>query len=158
MATFTNTEEIRKMLEFINRQARYNYTILEAFECGIALTGTEIKSVRQGRCNLKEAWCDICDGELYVKQLHISPYEQGNIFNTDPLRVRKLLAHKREIRKMQSSLQQEGIALVPLKLYFKNNKLKMEVGIAKGKKNYDKREAEAKATAKREIERAMRNH
>lgn len=145
-------------MEIVNRAARHNYEILEEIECGIALTGTEIKSLRQGKGNLKEAWCDISGGELYIKQLHISPYEQGNIFNSDPMRVRKLLAHKQEIRKMFAQIQQEGKTLIPLKMYFVRGKIKVLVGVARGKKLYDKREADAKASAKREIERAMKSN
>lgn len=139
-----------------NKKAWHDYFIEEAFEAGIELCGTEVKSVRMGRVNLKDAWCDIEDGELYVKGMHISPYEQGNIFNRDPLRERRLLMHKREIMKLYGMVKQEGLTLVPLKVYFKGSRVKVEVGLCRGKKLYDKRADMAKRSAAREMERALK--
>lgn len=129
----------------------------EKYEAGVELTGTEVKSIRAGTLNLKDAWCGIRDGELYVNQLHISPYEKGNIFNRDPLRVRRLLMHKREIRRLQALVKQEGYALIPLSVYFRDARVKLEIGLCKGKKNYDKRDATAKRDAQREIDRALKS-
>ncbi len=139
-----------------NRKAYHDYFIEERYEAGIALAGTEVKSIRAGKVNLKDSFCQIKNGELFVYCMHISPYEQGNIFNKDPTRDRKLLMHKREIRKLQAAVQQDGYALVPLSLYFKNSKVKMEIGVAKGKKLYDKRASMAERDSKREMERAMK--
>lgn len=139
-----------------NKKAWHDYFIEEAFEAGIELCGTEVKSVRMGRVNLKDAWCDIEDGELYVKGMHISPYEKGNIFNRDPLRERRLLMHKREIMKLYGMVKQEGLTLVPLKVYFKGSRVKVEVGLCRGKKLYDKRADMAKRSAAREMERALK--
>jgi len=130
---------------------------MESFETGIELFGTEVKSVRQGRVNLKDAWCTIEDGEIFVKGMHISPYEQGNIFNKDPMRVRKLLMHKREIMRLFGLVKQQGYALIPLSLYFKGSRVKLQLGLCKGKKLYDKRDDMAKRDAKRDIDRAMKN-
>lgn len=143
-----------------NRKAGHEYFILERYEAGIALTGTEVKSIRQGGVNLKDSWCSIEEGELFIKQMHISPYEKGNIYNTDPLRVRKLLMHRAEIHRLLGKTKQEGLTLVPLSLYFKDSRVKVELGLCKGKKLYDKRDDAAKRDAKRQIERAMkeRNH
>ena len=140
----------------VNRQARHEYYVEETFEAGIALKGTEIKSLRAGAVNLKDSWCEIKNGEIYVKQMHISPYEQGNIFNHDPLRPRKLLMHKREIISLESRTVRQGFTLVPLSLYFKNSNVKLELGLCKGKKLYDKRQDEAKKDAQRLIEREMK--
>lgn len=140
-----------------NRKARHDYFVLEALEAGIELVGTEVKSIRQGSVNLKDSWVDIQNGEMLVLGMHISPYEKGNIFNRDPLRVRKLLVHKREIMKMQKELATQGLTLVPLKLYFKGSRVKMEVGLCKGKKLYDKRASTAERDAKREIDRTMKS-
>lgn len=140
-----------------NRQARHEYFVLEEYEAGIALVGTEVKSIRQGSANLKDAWCSIENGELFIKQLHISPYEHGNIFNKDPLRVRKLLMHKREINKLYGTIKQDGLTLIPLSLYFNGSKVKVKLGLCKGKKLYDKRADAAKRDAKREIERSLKN-
>lgn len=140
----------------LNRQARHEYFIQEAYEAGIELCGTEVKSLRQGTVNLKDSWCDIQNGEIYIKQMHISPYEKGNIFNKDPIRARKLLMHKNEILKLYSTTKQEGLTLIPLSLYFKNSKVKVEIGLCKGKKLYDKREDMAKRDAKRDIDRAIK--
>ena len=140
----------------VNRKARHDYFVQGTYEAGIELFGTEVKSLRQGQVNLKDSWCDIQNGELFIKQMHISPYEKGNIFNKDPIRPRKLLMHKREILKLYGTLKQEGLTLVPLSLYFKNSRVKVELGLCKGKKLYDKRDDIAKRDAKRTIDRAMK--
>ena len=137
-----------------NRKARHEFFVLEDYEAGIELFGTEVKSVRDGAVSLKESWCEIRDGELFVRQMHISPYEKGNIFNRDPLRDRRLLMHKREILKLYGQVKQQGLTLVPLSLYFRDSRVKMSVGLCKGKMLYDKREAEAERSARRDIERA----
>lgn len=149
---------IKKITE--NRKARHEYFVIESFEAGIELVGTEVKSIRQGTVNLKDSWCSIENGEIFVKGMHISPYEKGNIFNKDPLRPRKLLMHKREIIRLFSTVKQDGLTLIPLSLYFKDSKVKLQLGLCKGKKLYDKREDSAKRDAKREIDRniKMRNH
>lgn len=139
-----------------NRQARHEYFIIESFETGIELVGTEVKSIRGGGVNLKDSWCSIDNGELFVKGMHISPYEKGNIFNKDPLRVRKLLMHKSEITRLFGKIKQDGLTLIPISLYFKGSRVKMQVGLCKGKKLHDKREDLAKRDAKREIERNMK--
>lgn len=139
-----------------NRKARHDYFIEETYEAGIELTGTEVKSIRQGKVNLKDSYASIREGEVFVLQMHISPYEQGNIYNKDPLRVRKLLLHKSEINKLIGYTQQQGYALIPLKLYFKRGLVKVELAVAKGKKLYDKRRDLAKKEAKREVERAFK--
>ena len=140
-----------------NKKAGRDYEILGRFECGIELRGTEVKSIRQGTLNLKDSYCVIKNGELYVYSMHISPYEKGNIFNRDPDRPKRLLMHKREIMKLHALVQQDGYALIPLQVYFKNARVKVELGVCKGKKNYDKREATAKRDAKREIDRMMKS-
>lgn len=139
-----------------NRKAYHDYFILEKYEAGIELAGTEVKSIRAGRVNLKDAFCQVKNGELFVYCMHISPYEQGNIFNKDPMRDRRLLMHRREIRKLAAEVQQDGYALIPLSLYFKNSRVKVEVGVAKGKKLYDKRAAMAERDTKREMDRVMK--
>lgn len=139
-----------------NKKAWHNYFVEETYEAGIELCGTEVKSIRKGGVNLKDSWCSIEHGEMFVKGMHISPYEHGNIFNKDPIRVRKLLLHKREIIKLLSLTKQKGYTLVPISLYFKSSKVKLAVGLCKGKKLYDKREEEAKKAAKRTIERAVK--
>ena len=139
-----------------NREARHEYFVLEALETGVELKGTEVKSLRAGGVNLKDSWVDIEDGELLVKGMHITPYDHGNIFNRDPDRPKRLLLHKREIRKLHDLQKQEGYALIPLSVYFKNSRVKVELGLCKGKKTYDKRDAVAKRDAKREMDRAMR--
>ena len=139
-----------------NRQARHEYFVIEALEAGIELIGTEVKSIRCGGVNLKDSWCEIKDGEIFVNGMHISPYEKGNIFNRDPRRVRRLLIHKSEIRRLFDKVRQEGLTLVPLKLYFKGSRVKMELGLCKGKKLYDKRDDLAKRDAKRTIDRALK--
>ncbi len=138
-----------------NPNARHNYTIDDTLEAGIVLTGTEIKSVRNGKVNLKDAYASIKNNEVYIYQLHISPYEQGNIFNKDPLRERKLLLNKKEIYRLIGLIKQKGYTLVPISLYFKNSFVKVELGIAKGKKLYDKRDEIAKKDAERYIQRHL---
>lgn len=140
----------------VNRKAGHDYFIEERYEAGIELCGTEVKSIRQGTLNLKDSYCSVKDGELYVYGMHISPYEKGNIFNRDPVRARRLLMHKKEIRKLYATVKQDGLALVPLSVYFKNSKVKIEVGLCRGKKLYDKRESAAKRDAGREMDRAMK--
>ena len=138
-----------------NPVAKRNYTITDTLESGIVLTGTEIKSIRNGKVNLKDSYAVIKNGEVYIYSMHISPYEQGNIFNKDPLRDRKLLLNKREINKLVGLIKQKGYTLVPMNLYFSGNFIKLELGIGKGKKLYDKREDMAKKDAQRRIEREM---
>ena len=146
-----NTKTITK-----NKKAYFEYFVLESFEAGIELSGTEVKSIRAGGVNLKEAWISIDDGEMLIKQMHISPYEQGNRFNKPPMRNRKLLMHKREIMRLFGTVKQDGYALVPLSLYFKGSLVKVQVGLCKGKKLYDKRETAAKRDAQRNIDRALK--
>ena len=140
-----------------NKKARHDYFIIEEIEAGIELFGTEVKSVRQGKVNLTDAYASVNNSEVFVKGMNISPYEQGNIFNKDPLRPKKLLMHKREIMKLTGLVSREGYTLVPLSLYFKGSRVKMAVGLCKGKKLYDKRETAAKRDADRTIEKAMKN-
>ena len=141
-----------------NRKAFHEYFIEERLEVGIELVGTEVKALRKGGVNLKDAWCSIVGGELFVNGMHISPYEQGNIFNRDPLRVRRLLAHKREIMRLYGLLKQQGLTLIPLSLYFKGSRVKVSVGLGRGKKLYDKREDAARRDQKREAERAVKEY
>lgn len=141
-----------------NKKAFHDYFVIESLEAGIELFGTEVKSVRNGRINLKDAWCSIDGGEIFVRGMHISPYDHGNIFNRDPLRVRKLLLHKREINRLYGLMKQQGYTLIPLSAYFKKGRLKIQVGLCKGKKNYDKREDMARKSAKRDMERAVKGH
>lgn len=141
----------------VNRQARHEYFVEETMEAGIELFGTEVKSLRNGGLNLKDSWCSFEKGELFVRQMHISPYEKGNIFNRDPLRPKKLLLHRREINRLYGLVkQQQGLTLIPLQAYFKGSRVKIELGVCRGKKLYDKRADAAKRDAKRDIERAMR--
>ena len=139
-----------------NREAYHEYFVEEEMEAGIELKGTEVKSVRAGTLNLKDAWCQVKDGELWIRQMHVSPYEQGNIFNKDPMRPRRLLMHKREINQLYGKVKQDGYSLIPLSLYFKGSLVKVEVALCKGKKLYDKRDDAAKKDAKRQIDRAMK--
>ena len=139
-----------------NKKAFHDYFLEESFEAGIELCGTEVKSIRQGRVNLKDGWCSIVDGEMLVNGMHISPYEQGNIFNKDPMRVRRLLMHKREIMRLFGLVKQDGYSLIPVSLYFKGSRVKVQVGLCKGKKLYDKRSDLAARAAKRDIQRAMK--
>ena len=140
-----------------NRKARHDYFIEETIEAGIALVGTEVKSIRAGKCNLKDCYADIDNGEVLIKNMHISHYEQGNIFNVDPLRARKLLLHKEQIRRFQGILTQEGLTLIPLTLYLKNSKVKVALGLCRGKKSYDKRDSMLEKAHKRDIERELKN-
>ncbi len=139
-----------------NKKAYHDYFVLEKLEAGIELFGTEVKSIRQGKINLKDSWCFVKDGEMFVNGMHISPYEQGNIFNRDPMRTKKLLLHKKEIRRFYAMVKQDGLAIVPLSVYFSKGRAKVEIGLCKGKKLYDKREVAAKKDAQRDIERSMR--
>lgn len=139
-----------------NKKAHHDYFVLESYEAGIELCGTEVKSLRAGRVNLKDSWCNIVDGEIFVNGMHISLYDHGNVFNKDPMRVRRLLMHKKEILKLFGTLQQQGLSLIPISLYFKGSKVKMQVGLCKGKKLYDKRASMAERDAKRNIDRALK--
>ncbi|MDY6064778.1 MAG: SsrA-binding protein SmpB [Finegoldia sp.] len=139
-----------------NKKARHEYFIEESYECGIELVGTEVKSIKQGKVSIKEAYCQIENGQVYIYGMHVSPYENGNIFNGDPLRVRKLLLHKKEIRKLYSKLRDKGYTMVPTKVYEKRGLIKLEVGLAKGKHLYDKRQTLKERDDKRRIERALR--
>lgn len=139
-----------------NKKARHEYFIEETYECGIELVGTEVKSIKQGKVSIKEAYCQIEKEEVYIYGMHISPYENGNIFNKDPLRIRKLLVHKKEIRKLYGKIKEEGYTLVPLKVYEKKGLIKVEIALAKGKHLYDKRETLKKRDDERKIQRALR--
>ena len=139
-----------------NKKAFHDYFVEEKYEAGIEHFGTEVKSIRAGKLNLKDSWCSVVEGEIFINGMHVSPYEQGNIFNRDPLRVRKLLMHKREITKLFSLVKQDGYSLIPLSVYFLGSKVKVEVGLCKGKKLYDKRAVAAEKSAKRTIERALK--
>ena len=140
-----------------NRKAYHDFFVEDRYEAGIELFGTEVKSIRQGTLNLKDAYCTVKDGEIFVQNMHITPYEKGNIFNKDPDRIKRLLMHKRVIWKLQQLQQRDGYALVPLSVYFKNARVKVEIGVCRGKKNYDKRAAAAQRDAKREIDRTMKD-
>lgn len=139
-----------------NKKAYHDYYILEKFEAGVELYGTEVKSIRQGSVNLKDSYCIVKDGELFARGLHISPYEKGNIFNRDPVRPKRLLMHKREIMRLFGRIRQDGLALIPLSVYFKNSRVKLELGLARGKKLHDKREAEAEKSSEREMDRRLK--
>ena len=139
-----------------NKKAYHDYFVLEEYEAGIELFGTEVKSIRQGRVNLKDAWCSIDNGEIFVNGMHIRPYEQGNIVNRDPLRKKKLLMHKKEIHKLYGTIKQQGLTLIPLSVYFNKGKAKIKVGLCKGKKIYDKRDVAAKKEANRSIDREIK--
>ena len=141
-----------------NRKARHDYFVDETYEAGIELFGTEVKSLRAGTVNLKDSFCKVVDGEMFAFGIHISPYEKGNIFNRDPLRAKKLLMHKKEIAKLAGLVSRDSFTLIPLSLYFKGSRVKVEVGLCRGKKLYDKRETEAKKQASREIERSFKNN
>lgn len=149
------TKGIKKIAD--NRKAHHDYFVIESMEAGIELVGTEVKSIRLGGVNLKDSWCSIDNGEMFIKGMHISPYEKGNIFNTDPIRVRKLLLHKNEILRLFGKIKQDGLTLIPLSLYFKDSRVKVQVGLCKGKKLYDKRESAAKRDSQREIERTLKS-
>lgn len=139
-----------------NKKAYHEYFVLENFEAGIELFGTEVKSVRAGKVNLKDAWCSIDKGEIFVNGMHISPYDHGNLFNRDPLRVKRLLMHKKEIMRLLGTTKQQGLTLIPLSVYFKRGRAKVQIGLCKGKKNYDKRDSAAQKEAQRHIEREMK--
>ena len=139
-----------------NKKAWHDYFVEEKYEAGIELAGTEVKSIRLGQINLKDSYCSFKDGEIFVRGMHISPYEKGNIFNKDPLRPRRLLMHKREIMRLYGKVKQDGYALIPLSVYFRGSLVKVEVALARGKKLYDKRDDAAKKDAKRQIDRAMK--
>lgn len=140
-----------------NKKAFHDYFVVESMEAGIELCGTEVKSIRQGGVNLKDSWCQVEHGEMLVHQMHVSPYEQGNIFNREPMRVRRLLMHKREILRLYGMVKQEGFSLIPLSLYFKGSRVKVQLGLCKGKKLYDKRADIAQKTAQRDIQRALKD-
>lgn len=150
-----NKPEIKKVAQ--NKKAYHDYFVLETYEAGLELFGTEVKSIRDGRVNLKDSWCHIKNGEIFANGMHVSPYEKGNIFNRDPLRPKKLLMHKREIKKLFDLTKQQGYAIIPLSVYFVNGRAKLEIGLCKGKKLYDKREDAAKRDAKRDIDRSLKN-
>ncbi len=150
------SQQVKTKQIAVNRQARHEYFVMESLETGMELVGTEVKSLRMGQVNLKESWVDVENGELIVRGMHISPYEKGNIFNRDPLRPRRLLAHKREIRKLAQEVKLQGYTLVPLSLYFKHGRVKLELGLCKGKKLYDKRATAAQRSAQRTIDRALK--
>ncbi len=139
-----------------NRQARHEYFILESYEAGIELFGTEVKSIRSGGVNLKDSWISVDNGEMFIRGMHIAPYEKGNIFNRDPYRIRRLLMHKKEIMKLYGQVKQGGYTLIPISMYFKDSRVKVQVGLCKGKQLHDKRDAAAKRDAAREIDRAMK--
>ena len=139
-----------------NRKAFHDYFVLERFEAGISLAGTEVKSIRAGQVNMKDSYCTIKDGQLLLRAMHVSPYEHGNIFNKDPVRPRVLLMHKREIIKLNARIMQDGVALIPLALYFRDGKVKVELGLCKGKKLHDKRDSEAERESRRDMERTMK--
>ena len=140
-----------------NKRARHDYFVLDSWEAGIELKGTEVKSLRLGKCNLKDCYAQVVNGEMLVYGMHISPYEKGSYFNTDPLRPKRLLMHKQEIRKAHAEVMQQGLALIPLSVYLKDGRMKLELALCKGKKLYDKRDDMAKRDAKRDIERSMRD-
>ncbi len=141
-----------------NKKAYHEYFVLESFEAGIELFGTEVKSIRQGKLNMRDSWCGITNGELFLNGMHVSPYEQGNIFNREPLRVRRLLMHKREIVRLKAEVKQQGLSLIPLSVYFYKGKAKVKIGLCKGKKNYDKRAVQASRDAARHIERSLKEY
>jgi len=140
-----------------NRKAYHDYFIEDRFECGVVLSGTEVKSLRAGKVNLKDSYCQVKDGEMFLVGVHISPFEQGNRYNLDPMRTRKLLMHKNEIIRLFSKTKLAGLTIVPTKCYFKDGRVKFEIGLARGKKDYDKRDTIAEKQAKRDIDRAMKN-
>ena len=142
----------------VNRKARHDYVVDDTYEAGIELFGTEVKSLRAGTVNLKDSFCKVINGEMFAFGIHISPYEKGNIFNRDPLRAKKLLMHKKEIAKLAGLVSRDSFTIIPLSLYFKGSRVKVEVGLCRGKKLYDKRESEAKKQASREIERSFKNN
>lgn len=150
----------KEMLKTIakNKKAFHDYFIIESFEGGIELKGTEVKSLRKGNVNLKDSWCSIVKGELFANGIHIGAYEQGNIFNVDPLRVRKILMHKKEINKLYGMVKQDGISIIPISIYFKGSRVKVQIGLCKGKKLHDKRSVLAERSARRDMERAFKEN
>lgn len=140
-----------------NKKASHDYFVLESYEAGIELKGTEVKSLRKGSVNLKDSWCSVVKGEIFVNGMHIGAYEQGNIFNVDSMRVRKLLMHKREIEKLYGEVKKDGISIIPISIYFKGSNVKLQIGVCKGKKLYDKRRVMAERSANRDIERALKS-
>lgn len=152
MANHAGTKQIT-----VNKKAWHDYFVKETLESGIELAGTEVKSIRLGQVNLKDAYCTFKDGEIFVRGMHISPYEKGNIFNKDPMRVRKLLLHKKEIARLFGKTKQDGYSVIPLRVYFRASRVKIEIGLCKGKKLHDKRDSMAKRDAMREIDRAMKS-
>lgn len=151
-------EKTGKKLIASNKKAFHEYFLLEDYEAGIALSGTEVKSLRQGKCSIKEAFVKVENGEIFVCQMHIPPYEQGNIFNKDPLRQRKLLMHKYEIGKLAGKVAEKGVTIVPVEVYFKGGRVKLKVSLAKGKKLYDKRQTLKEKDTKRDMDRAIKNY
>jgi SsrA-binding protein len=149
------SDTIKKIAE--NRAARHEYFVIESYETGVELFGTEVKSIRAGGVNLKDSWAAVEKGELFARHIHISPYEKGNIFNRDPMRDKRLLMHKREIRKLYDQVKREGLTLIPLSMYFKGSRVKLQLGLCKGKKLHDKRESIAEREVKRKIDRALKN-
>ena len=149
-------KQVERKIVAKNKKAIFDYFVLSTYEAGIVLFGTEIKSIRLGSVNLKDSYCEFEDGELYIRGMHISPYEKGNIFNRDPLRLKKLLMHKKEIMTLFGKVKQDGLTLIPLSLYFSGSKVKVELGLCRGKKNYDKRDTLAKKEANREIEKRLK--
>lgn len=139
-----------------NKKASHDYFVLQTFEAGIELKGTEVKSIRRGNVNLKDSWCSVVDGEIFVNGMHIGAYEQGNIFNVNSMRVRKLLMHKKEIDKLYGEVKKDGVSIIPISIYFKNSNVKLQIGICKGKKLYDKRKVMAERSANRDIERTLK--
>lgn len=150
-----NKSEIKKVAQ--NKKAYHDYFVLETYEAGLELFGTEVKSIRDGKVNLKDSWCHIKNGEIFANGMHVSPYEKGNLFNRDPMRPKRLLMHKREIKKLFDLTKQQGYAIIPLSVYFVKGRAKLEIGLCKGKKLYDKREDAAKRDAKRDIDRTLKN-
>lgn len=142
----------------VNKKAFHDYFVLESFEAGIELFGTEVKSIREGRVNLKDSWCRIKNGEIFAEGMHISPYDKGNIFNRDPMRPKRLLMHKKEILRLYGQQKQQGCSIIPLEIYFKNGRAKLKIGLCKGKKLYDKREAAAQKDAERKARAGERDH
>ena len=150
-----NKLDLRKVAQ--NKKAYHDYFVTETFEAGLELFGTEVKSIRNGKVNLKDSWCHVKNGEIFANGMHISPYEKGNIFNRDPMRPKRLLMHKREIKRLFDLTKQQGYAIIPLNVYFVKGRAKLEIGLCKGKKLYDKREDAAKRDAKRDIDRTLKN-
>lgn len=150
-----NKPELKKVTQ--NKKAYHDYFVLETYEAGLELFGTEVKSIRDGKINLKDSWCHIKNGEIFANGMHVSPYEKGNIFNRDPMRPKRLLMHKREIKKLSDLTKQQGYAIIPLSVYFVKGRAKLEIGLCKGKKLYDKRDDAAKRDAKRDMDRTLKN-